>query len=141
MASVLQLWTDKISLKAQAVLISAIRRPDGVNAKYSSDIVRWIRANTLNDGNAGKGDFLKTNDLPSVEDKEFQKEFVTLSLHAVLHIIHAVEVIGYCHPDEDIQTAGTNFYTDICDMFHMNHEGINIMKLRLSDGNVANCWK
>lgn len=139
MPSVLEPWMDNISLKAQAVILSALRRPDGVDLPKLGEVVRFIRSVALIDSCPGQGTFMKGS-IPLL-DKDFEKEISRCNVHAILHIAHALEIIGYFYPQKIDAEMSLQLYFDICDMFHMNVEMKEQLKIRLQDGIVSNCWK
>ncbi len=141
MKSVLQNWVQELSLKSQAVLLSSMRRPDFAGGNHIANTVRWLRSNILLDGNNGKGTFLKSSGLPDIRNKEVQEEFVKCSLHSALHIVHALEIVGYTHPDENIKSKANQAYRDLVNMFHMNIESKEEMLVRLSSEVESVCWK
>lgn len=138
--NVLQKWTEELPLKMQAILISAIRRPDFGGGEKVTDAVRWLRHHTLVDGNNGKGSFLTYNYDP-ICSKEFMNEFVTCSMHFSLHLLHAYEIIGITHENAHIRIIANDFYCACCHAMHVNPESFHETKNRLDDEHEANCWK
>ena len=124
--NVLQKWTDDLPLKMQAVLISAIRRPDIGGGNKVTDAVRWLRYYVLVDGNKGKGNFLAFDENPACT-KEFMNEFVTCSMHFSLHLLLAYEIIGRMHNEARIRVLGDNFYCACCRAMHVNPESYHEM--------------
>jgi len=138
--NVLQEWTNDIPLKMQAILISAIRRPDIGGGGEVTNVVRWLRYHVLIDGNKGRGTFLLFEKKPTCT-KEFMNEFVTCSMHFSLHILHAYEVIGRMHSEAQIRATASDFYCACCHAMHVNPETYAEMLNRLDDNHEANCWK
>lgn len=138
--SVLQRWVANLPLKMQAVLISAIRRPDIGGGEKVTNAVRWLRYHVLVDGNNGKGSFLKTTEDP-ICSKEFMTELVTCSLHFTLHLVHAYEIIARKHNNGLVRMVACSFYDGCCCSMHLNPETYDEMQMRLADKYEANCWK
>ena len=69
--------------------------------------------------------------------KTYEDDFVDsrdeLPLHYVLHFIHAIEIIGYKHPDDRISNYWGRLYRRLVACFHMSHESAQSMDKRLGD--------
>jgi hypothetical protein len=65
--------------------------------------------------------------------RKFEKGFGQYNSHFVLHLIHAAEIIGYKHPDENIKKIWQEFYLNMCKAMHLNPETKKQMDNRLKD--------
>lgn len=55
--------------------------------------------------------------------------------HWLMHLIHAAEIVGYRHPDDELRRAWRAWYEDACAQLHMNPETQEQMRLRLAGDN------
>src|SRR5690606_18185763 len=106
------------------VLLTAIRGPDGL-AKYHpvKKVLRWFRRCILlsamdkkiinHPGTEGGGSFTGTSiNIGEVDDWEeymdqridqYMIELDEVPMHFHMHLMHAVQIVGYHHPDERIR--------------------------------------
>lgn len=147
--SVLQDWTNDITLMQQSVLIAAVRGPDGIRKDHSVKVLcRWLRRCFLLsafDGRAltdpyepGGGSFTgpcKTDDVEGIDHATvlYLKSIDELPHHFQLHLMHAAEILGYKHPDDDIRIWWLNFYLAIVKDAHLYPESEKQMDFRLGD--------
>lgn len=132
--SVLQDWVMELPLMQQSVLITAIRGCDGLEKNdKSKPLHRCLRAvilvNARDESELTESSFMFHfyKDKLWVRDIENQfRVFLTdmdkYPLHYWLHLTHAIEIIGYKHPDEDIRAMWCGFYMSIADAMHLNPE-------------------
>lgn len=155
---VLQEWVDNLPVMQQTVLLTAIRGPDGL-AKYSEVklLLRWFRRcilvsaldNTVltNPHDQRGGSFTG----PSLPNKHYSQHLTlwaepmdcvvtgyvkaldAIPLHFHCHFIHAVEILGYKHPDNHIKSWWYNTYVRLVSLFHLNPETEEEMDYRLGD--------
>lgn len=140
----------------QTVLLTAIRGPDG-QPKYSSikKLLRWYRRCILL--SAMDGEVLKTpyetnggsftgpsySDMtPGFPNWEFHmdqivhtylQEVDSIPHHFHLHLVHAVEILGYKHPDERTRSWWNKVYLRLVNDFHLHPETEQEMDERLGD--------
>lgn len=135
--SVVQDWVCTLPFMQQALLMTAMRGPDGL-PKYNTtkNIVRYIRGAVLKPAGQITGNdntFMWIN--YGVFD-QFRKEFYNsvdeYPIHFYMHLVHAAEVIAYGHPSLLISRAWYMFYAEACSGFHMNPESREEMYKRLS---------
>lgn len=150
---VTQEWTHELSMMQQTVLLTAIRGPDGL-PKYgpAKMLLRWYRRCVLLSAMDGKvlaspcdknggsftgpsldaqitnweaplnnlvGDYLRTTD--------------ALPHHFQMHFIHAVEILGYKHPDARIRDWWHSVYRRLVSDLHLYPESETAMDERLGD--------
>src|SRR4051812_44139555 len=105
MSSVIQSWVHEIPWKMQSVLMTATRGPDEARHPRVKAVNRWIRSVLFHDADPANP-FIKHGDDPQdllndtfLADLEHELEY--LAVHYFGHLIHALEIIGYMHPDPD----------------------------------------
>ena len=138
-------WVSKCTLKQQTVLLSAIRGCDGVAKNdISKKFVRKYRNVILKDAAPlpEKSEVSFMMDAVTDEDiKIFLKQPDVYPLHWLMHFIHAIEIIGYNHPDSEVSSFWLTLYMDMCNMLHVNPESKEQNDERLKDNCLSDCWK
>jgi hypothetical protein len=149
----MQQWTHSLPMMQQTVLLTAIRGPDGL-PKYGCVklLLRWFRRCVLLSAMDGKaltnpydnngGSFTG----PSLEAyaenweyhmdnivSEYVQELDAVPHHFQLHFMHAVEILGYKHPDERIRDWWEKLYRRLVNDFHLHPETKEEMDSRLGD--------
>ena len=150
--SVMQEWVQELPMMQQTVLLTAIRGPDGL-PKYGSVkmLLRWYRRCVLLSAMDGKvltdpyddngGSFTG----PSVSDAEhwessmdriagdYLQTLDSIPHHFHMHLIHAVEILGYKHPAHRISCWWETLYYRFVNDLHLHPETKMQMDLRLGD--------
>lgn len=158
MGMVLQDWVADLTFMQQTVLLTAIRGPDGV-AKYSPPkmLLRWYRRCVLLSSMEAEGQrVLRTpyaygggsftgpsyeptglvhdwRPLMSDRVSEYLRELDAIPHHFQLHLLHAVEILGYKHPDDDVRTWWRETYLRLVHDMHLWPETEDQLDLRLGD--------
>lgn len=156
MTIVTQEWTHSLSMMQQTVLLTAIRGPDGI-AKYASAklLLRWYRRCLLLSAMDGKvladpmepngGSFTgpslgpDSDDLDPWEDRmqihvnDYLRQLDALPHHFQMHFMHAVEIMGYKHPDDVISMFWRQVYLRLVNDLHLHPESEAEMDSRLGD--------
>jgi hypothetical protein len=144
--SVLHDWVCNLSFQQQALLMTAMRGPDGLEKHNTAKaIVRYLRGIVLKPAGAwanhktmpvGKND----NDFMWGEydyfeswAKGFFDDHDGYPHHFTMHLIHCAEVVGYKHPIDHIRHAWFTFYVNMCKAMHMGVESEAKMDERLND--------
>lgn len=152
--SVLQDWTNGLSFMMQSVLITACRGPDGIRKDHPVKVlIRYLRRCFLirafdgrvswNPYEPGGGSF--TGPLnPAAGNIEAYVEIYLrhvdeLPHHFQLHLMHAAEILGYKHPEEDTRGFWRQFYFAIVNDAHLRVEPEEDMDKRLGDNEAA--WR
>lgn len=161
--SVLQEWVGDLSMMQQTVLLTAIRGPDGL-PKYGpvKMLTRWFRRCILYSAMDGKiftdpqerggGSFtgpsvtyVAGDDsglweplMDEVVDGFMQLED-TIPHHFYLHLVHAVEILGYKHPDKRIRFWWNGLYLRLVHAFHLHPEAESELDARLGDSEAG--WR
>lgn len=157
--SVLQDWTNDITFMMQSVLITACRGPDGIRKDHPVKVlIRFLRRSFLIcafDGKVrwspyepGGGSFTGPLHLDDVgpNDGHIDK-FVEVYLrhvdelphHFQLHLMHAAEILGYKHPDDDVRRFWRAFYFAVVNDAHLSVETEEQMDRRLGDSEAS--WR
>jgi hypothetical protein len=155
--SALQEWVMLLPIMQQSVLMSAIRGPDGIAKKHKcKPLIRWFRRCILvsafegiaidNPYHPGGGSFtgpscgipIRTfsqtwEDVIRGAESDFVDSRDELPFHYILHFIHAIEIIGYKHPDQQIADYWLSLYSRLVVAMHMREESQKDMDFRLSD--------
>lgn len=156
MPAVTQEWTHNISMMQQTVLLTAIRGPDGL-AKYGGGakmLLRWLRRCILLSAMDGRvlADPIEPNggsftgpslsgddDLDPWQDRmqehvnDYLRQVDALPHHYQMHFMHAVEIVGYKHPDERISMFWRQLYLRLVNDFHLHPESEKELDERLDD--------
>lgn len=134
---ILQEWVAKLGLRHQGVLMTVIRGCDTApKVDASKDLTRLVRSVLLNthcDNPDDAKSFIETCSLTETLRRmnAFADNLDHYPHHFVMHMIHAVEVIGYCHPDEATRSVWQGFYIIFCNGLHVPFESKAEMDRRL----------
>ena len=128
-------WLNVCSLKQQTVLLSALRGCDGkMKEDYSKPFTRKLRSVLLR--NAGgvqtKGKFM-ADFVGNEELSAFISNLDHYPMHWLLHFLHAIEIVGYKHPDKLIRDFWYNLYYEIVNALHLSVESESALDVRLAD--------
>lgn len=160
---VTQEWTHSLTCMQQTVLLTAIRGPDGM-AKYHpvKFLIRWYRRCVLlgaldhnvfeNPHDPRGGSFTgpsyrwppngPTHDwrekMAEVID-QYLKSLDEIPHHFQLHLMHAVEILGYKHPDPTIREWWHFVYIQLVRDMHLNPETEVQLDYRLGDNEAQ--WR
>lgn len=153
---VTQQWVHGISMMQQSVLLSAIRGPDGL-AKYGGGakmLLRWYRRCVLLSAMDGKvlnnpidenGGSFTGPSLTGVDEvdhwtermqehvHDYLRQVDALPHHYQMHFMHAVEILGYKHPDPVIRHFWHQLYLRLVNDFHLWPETEEQLDERLGD--------
>lgn len=138
MKLILKDWVTVIGLRHQGVLLSAIRGCDSVLREDSSKyLVRVYRGILLNAhcGDAAKASsFITPYDSADWSDyvDEFFRSIDHYPNHWLLHWMHACEIVGYKHPDDNIRMEFNSLYIRLVKKFHLNPETESQLDCRLN---------
>lgn len=153
--NVLQPWLAEIPMMQQTVLLTAIRGPDGIE-KYGPTkmLLRWYRRCILLSAIDGR---VLTNPMepnggsftgPSLEGDDEQEPWYermqahingylratdAMPHHFQMHFLHAVEILGYKHPDPIIRAFWHRLYERLVHDLHLWPETVEQLDDRLGD--------
>lgn len=159
---VTQDWTHSLTLMQQSVLLTAVRGPDGL-PKYGGCkmLLRWYRRCILissffqrvlvdpieSDGGSFLGSSLSSDanlaaDEPPLDPwpdrmqthvNQYLRELDAIPHHFQMHLLHAVEIIGYKHPDTETRDFWHKVYLRLVNDMHVHPETESEMDKRLGD--------
>ncbi len=136
--SVLQSWVQELGLRHQGVLLAAVRGCDTAPKEDASkDLTRAYRGYVLNAfvGDAVKStSFIEAVDLDELRRRgtAFRKNRDHYPCHWVLHMTHAIEVLGYKHPDPAVRGVWRDLYVSLCRGLHVTAETESELDARLT---------
>jgi hypothetical protein len=163
MTSVLQEWVTDLPMMQQTVLITAVRGPDGLPKYHATKFVlRWYRRCILLSALDGKvltdpaepngGSFTGPSvdtahyeggrypGAPStwsedmdVHVTEYLRSLDEVPHHFQLHLMHAIEIVGYKHPDPGIRRWWHHVYVRLVHDMHLWPETEEQLDQRLGD--------
>lgn len=153
---VTQQWVHGISMMQQSVLLAAVRGPDGL-AKYGGGakmLLRWYRRCILlsamdkrvladpiepNGGSFtgpsldGPDDIDHWSERMQVHVNDYLRQLDALPHHWQMHFMHAVEIVGYKHPDHGIRHFWHQVYLRLVHDMHVWPETEEQLDGRLGD--------
>lgn len=112
---VVQDWVMRIPWKMQSVLMTATRGPDEFRYPCTKAVGRWIRGRLFHDADPSNP-FIHAKDDgdPKRLLDTLEHEVEYLSLHYFGHLVHALQIIGYKHPDAAERVTGLILYEELC---------------------------
>jgi hypothetical protein len=143
MNSILRSWVTELGLRHQGVLLTIIRGCD-TRGKYALEkpLIREMRGLLLVPYDerelAFPSGFMTAfnKEWSSPAFKSMCSEIDGLPVHYVMHILHAMEIIGYHHPEEEIRQEYSNRYLYLVSKFHLQPEGKIEMEVRLTEDRI-----
>lgn len=151
--SVLQTWVEQLPMMQQTVLLTAVRGPDGLPKYHPTKfVVRWYRRCILLSALDGKvltdptdpngGSFTGPSAFKAEIDwtlqmdqrlGEYLRSLDEVPHHFQMHLLHAVEIVGYKHPDEYIRDWWHRVYLRLVHDMHLWPETEEQLDERLGD--------
>ncbi len=134
---ILKPWVAELGLRYQGVLMGIIRGCDGAPRECpSKGLVRAIRGVLLHTHCADEtnsASFIECCEYNATQNRmnDFVHGWDHLPLHFVMHLMFAVEIIGYCHPEPTTNALWRGFYMRICKKLHVTPEFPEELKARL----------
>jgi len=138
MNSILQTWVQSLGLRHQGCLLTAIRGCDTApKDDPAKAFIRCYRGTILN---AHCGDPNKAQTFIQAAEPHFLWSHFKLLRrshdhyphHYVMHLTHAIQIVGYKHPNTHTRKLWTSFYHEMCDAMHVNPETEAQMDERLN---------
>lgn len=144
MSSVLKDWVMELPLREQGTMLTAIRGCDLV-PKFPLDSIErtltaFVRCAVMNafdprEIDAEPGCFMQTK-IPKFKASALGH----YPHHWVMHMVHALEVIGYRCPDDTFRIPASNAYFKLVKSMHLKPERCEDMAERLTEDRIAlNC--
>jgi hypothetical protein len=136
----------ELPLREQGTLLTAVRGCDLEPKEWTADgvvdspgrrLTAWIRCAFMNPADVREvdvpGAFFQTQPpLPF-----HQSAFGHLPLHWYTHVMHALEVIGWRHPDRAVADVALGLYLAMAEGLHLRGETREHMIERLSEDRIA----
>ena len=141
--SVLKDWVQVLGLREQGVLLTAIRGCD-LTPKFPLDspekiVTAFIRCAVMNPFDEREIDRVPGCFMQTKLPEEFRLAHIEqYPLHWVIHVLHALEIIGYRCPDSLFSDQAYSAYKSMVHSLHLNVETIEQMTARLSEDRIAN---
>jgi hypothetical protein len=136
-SGILQPWVAQLELRLQGVLLTVVRGCDTVPKEDpSKDLSRAIRGAMLHthvaDATQSRS-FIETCEPEELSRRivEVIKSHDQLPRHFIMHLIHAIEILGYKYPEDSQRKVWHQGYSLFCHYLHMNPETERQMDQRL----------
>lgn len=147
MKSVLQDWAMELPLRFQGTLLTAVRGCDeepkswpktGVAFSQGRRITAYIRWCFMNPADPREVDAEEGAFFMSSAPSPFKpSQFGHLPQHWYSHIMHALEIIGYYHPDPYVKNYSFRLYVQMVHGMHLNIETKDEQWTRLTEDRIA----
>ena len=138
MSHVVREWVSKLTWKQQTTLLCACRGVDGFSKDHvSKPLTRIYRHAVLKSADiTGSTGFMAfyPNEIAKIIDQFMDFQLDSYPMHWLLHFTHAIEIIGYKHPDFDTRSFWMCLYVKIVKSLHLNPETEDQLDFRLQDG-------
>jgi len=134
MTGIIKDWVNNIGLRHQGVLISAVRGNDTSSKEDPTKaLIRVYRDIILVSFNDTPSSFIEKVTLDETKKRmdNVLSGFDQYSIHYILHLIHASEIVGYKHPDRATRNLWQWFYFKFVNKLHMNPESEEQLDRRL----------
>lgn len=147
MNSVLQDWVMELPLRYQGTLLTAVRGCDDEPKQWYATgfadspgrrLTAWIRWAFMNPADIREVDVPGAFFQSKPPDPFRPSEFGHLPQHWYAHVMHALEIIGYHHPDPAIRLTGWALYVRMVRNLHLNYESKIQLEERLTEDRIAN---
>lgn len=146
--SVLQEWVIELPLREQGTLLTAVRGCDseiktwtetGIAYSPGRRLTAFIRFCFMNPADEREIDFAEGSFFRSEPPSPFKpSEFGHLPQHWYSHAMHALEIIGYRHPETKVKLDARFLYEKMVENMHLNIESFSQMINRLSEDRIEN---
>lgn len=144
--SVLQVWVMKLPLREQGTLLTAVRGCDfeaktwtsqGIGYSPGRRLTAFIRYCFMNPADVREVDYVEGSFFQSKPPNPFKpSEFGHLPQHWYSHVMHALEIIAYRHPNTIIAEQAMDLYQRMVYNLHLNIEDRQQMINRLSEDRI-----
>ena len=135
---VVQPWVFGLTWKMQTVLFTAIRGCDGKTKEDpSKQVSRAIRSMILNCADPKNPKFMKAKKGITEVVFDVTEDIDHYPIHWVMHVCHAIEIIGYKYPHPIVGAHWKKAYNLIVDSLHLCGETEEQLDNRLADGKTS----
>ncbi len=145
--SVLQPWVMELPLREQGTLLTCVRGCDnepklwtktGVAYSPGRRLTAFIRWCFMVPADVREVDSQEGAFMMSEPPSPFKaSEFGHLPQHWYSHVMHALEVIMFRHPDRDTANKAADLYSKMVHNMHLNEESFDEFVKRLSEDRLA----
>ena len=139
-SSILRNWAMLLPIRHQGVLIAAVRGCDNCPRENSAKpIVRALRYAFLVPADERELDYpsaFMQKTFTKVEAKGFLSYWDHYPIHFILHLMHAVQVVGYKHPDLEVRHEFISLYRAMVEKLHVVPESDFQMDQRLTEDRI-----
>lgn len=132
--STIKEWIFELPPKHQSVLMTATRGPDEFRYPAIKELNRWIRDKLFHDADPSNPFIIKDGDRLMTSEtflKDVTEQLEYTRMHYFSHVIHALEIIGYMHPDEAARFQAYHVYDYLIFELHLIPESYNTFRSRL----------
>ena len=140
-------WTENLPLQQQAVLVLALRGPDGFPKYHASKpLLYHYRACLLKAAHVGRmlhegeacGSLMTMDGFHDGVHwhrtlDQFKRVEDELPLHYYTHLMHGAQILAYKHPERAVRHRWYQFYLQCCEYLHVPTEDPKDMDKRLND--------
>lgn len=146
MTSVLQDWVVELPLREQGTLLTGVRGCDDEPKQWTSRgiaespgrrLTAFIRWCFMNPADPREVDITGAFFQSRPPDPFKPSEFGHLPQHWYAHVMHALEVIGYRHPNAGVAFEASQLYGAMARNLHLEPESYRAMIERLSEDRIA----
>lgn len=139
--SILHNWVMDLPLRYQGVLLASVRGCDSTPKENSAKpIIRALRYSFMNcadEREVGLPSAFMSRGWTEQEELSFLRDWDHYPIHFVQHLLHAIEVVGYCHPEIEYKRRYFSLYSRMVTKLHLNTETDEEMKDRLTEDRLA----
>lgn len=147
MKSVLQDWVMELPLRYQGTLLTAVRGCDNEPKQWTKTgvvyspgrrltaYIRWCFMNPADEReiDVEEGAFF----MSTPPDPLKPSDFGHLPQHWYAHVMHALEIIGRCHPNREVMVTSYEMYRKFVRALHLNPETDVQLYERLTEDRIA----
>lgn len=127
-----RLWLFRLPWKMQTVVNQGLRAPDTHMCPKIKIVCRWVRSVVLNNADDDHAFMCRKKGMPTFSD--LTNELNYCSMHFATHLLYALEIIGYKHPNQEIRGIAFGYYSNIVEgIYHFNLETEKELDVRLAD--------
>lgn len=127
-------WVLDLPGKMQSALLCGLRGSDISTEDEVRRVTRWIRWVVM-DNVMPSSHYMADRDFMRIKDmyEEHPSSWGNLPIHFRHHMIEALEVIGFNHPDKDIRERALEAYKDLCKKSKSTPESKDMFTKRMQD--------
>lgn len=140
MSSVLRDWVMELPLRHQGTLLAAVRNCDELPKRPYDNPIReltaFLRWSFMHPADPREVDIPGAFMQSDPPDDFKPSDLGHLPQHYYAHLMHALEVVAYHHPNDRIASACRRIYFDMVHNLHLNFETKSGMDFRLTEDRI-----